>query len=357
MTEYLKGNNMKRGCRGKESPGNPGCDSGIPRRDFIKTSSVGAAGLAIAGSHIACGGSTQMPRQGLGNQFMQDEKPLLIAVEGNDLNKMLVAGLEAIGGLEKLVSGKSVVMKPNNLAGRPPPVTTDTKMVLAVGQLARSAGASSLAVCDAVQKIKKYKKTGCLPRLNEAGITLDTVDFGVRSDHVFVSKQGWTSHRRIGVVKPLHQADVVINLPVIKRHISARFTCALKNHFGSVFFPLRQLAHKKNNSKSDAGRKFFEHALAEYADAVSSELNIVDGRKLLVRDGPSLSGKAEVREGVNRLVLCGDIVATDAYCSKLMEENDETYSRDMIAYQLEIAEELGMGVRDLNNVVIKEIIA
>jgi uncharacterized protein (DUF362 family) len=348
---------MKKEYRGKESPENPVCDSGIPRRDFIKTAAGSTAGLALAGSHIACGGSTQMPRQGLGNLFMQDEKPLLIVVEGDDLKKMLEAGLEAIGGLEKLVSGKSVVMKPNNLAGRPPPVTTDIEMVLAVGLLARSAGASSLAACDAVQKTEKFRKLGYLSRLAEAGITMDTVDFGVKSDHVFVSKQGWTSHRSIGVVKPLHRADVVINLPMVKRHASARFTCALKNHFGSVFFPLRYLAHKKKNSKSDEGRKFFEHALVEYADAVRSELNIVDGRKLLVREGPTLSGKAEVKEAVNRLVLCGDIVATDAYCSKLMEENDETYSHDMVAYQLETAEKVGMGVRDLNNVVIKEIIA
>ena len=359
-SDRLKGDNMKQefGCEG--SLEDSGCESGISRRDFIRTVAVGTAGATLAGSHLGCSTAARAPRQGLGNLFMENEKPLLVVVEGDNLQKMLEAGLEAIGGLEKLVSGKSVVMKPNILTSQPPPVTTDVEMVFAVGQLARSAGASSLTACDAcgkgVQKAEKFRKLGYLSRLEEAGLGVDAVDFNVRPEHVFVSKQGWTSHPSIGVVKTLYEADVVLNLPMIKRHGSARFTCALKNHFGSVFFPLRQLAHKKENSKTDEGRNFFDHALAEYADSVRSELNIVDGRSLLIRGGPSLSGKAEVKEGVNKIILCGDMVATDVYCSKLMQENDETYSHDMIAYQLETAEKLGVGMGDLNNVVIKEIV-
>jgi uncharacterized protein (DUF362 family) len=360
--DRLKGGNMKEefGCKG--SLEDSGCESGISRRDFIRTAAVGTAGAALAGSHLGCSTAARAPRQGLGNLFMENEKPLLVVVEGDNLQKMLEAGLEAIGGLEKLVSGKSVVMKPNILNSQPPPVTTDVEIVLAVGQLARSAGASSLTACDAcgkgVQKAEKFRKLGYPPRLEEAGIGIDAVDFNVRQEHVFVSKQGWTSHPSIGVVKTLYEADVVLNLPMIKRHGSARFTCALKNHFGSVFFPNRRLAHKENNSKTGEGRKFFEHALTEYADAVRPELNIVDGRALLVGGGARLgAGGAKIKDGINRIILCGDIVATDVYCSRLMEENDETYSHDMIAYQIESAEELGLGVGDLNNVVIKEIIA
>jgi uncharacterized protein (DUF362 family) len=157
------------------------------------------------------------------------------------------------------------------------------------------------------------------------------------------------------VARTLHEAEVIVNLPVIKRHGAARFTCALKNHFGSVYGPLRFVAHEKIKSEEN-GELFFDRALAEFADAVRPELNIIDGRSMLIRGGPSLSGKAEVKSGVNRLILCGDMVAADVYCSKLMEEHDDSYSVDMIKSQLETAERLGLGVRDLKNVVVKEIV-
>jgi uncharacterized protein (DUF362 family) len=238
-------------------------------------------------------------------------------------------------------------------------VTTDVEQVIAFSENARDAGARSLTVCDAcgsgVTKAAKFDALGYTPRLKEGGIGLDAADFSDRLAHVFVSKNSWRSHPTIGVAKTIQEADVVVSLPVIKRHGGARFTCALKNHFGSVYFPLRQLAHMELKGGGD-GKDFFDRALAEYADSVRPELNIVDGRKILIHGGPSLRGKAEVKSGVNKMIFCGDMVATDAYCSQLMQEHDETYSTDMISLQLKIAGELGLGVGDLNNVAIKEII-
>ncbi len=331
----------------------------VSRRDFIRAAAIGTAGMALAGSHVGCAGGQAIPRKGMGNLFMEGEKPLLVVVEGTDVGKMFEAGLDAIGGLQKLVSGKNVVLKPNILTTQPFPVTTDIEMVLGFTKHARTAGASSLTVCDAcgggVTKAEKFKALGYPPRLAEAGIGLDAADFSDRMVHVFVSKDSWRSHPTIGVVKTIQEADVVVNIPVIKRHDGARFTCALKNHFGSVYLPLRQLAHSTMRSGGE-GKDFFDRALAEYADSVRPELNIVDGRQLLVRGGPSLRGKAEIKSGVNKMVFCGDMVATDIYCSQLMEEHDDTYSTDMISVQLETAQELGLGVGDLKNVAIKEII-
>jgi uncharacterized protein (DUF362 family) len=292
--------------------------------------------------------------------FMEGDKPLLVVVEGTDLERMLEAGLDAIGGVDKLVSGKTVAIKPNIVSAQPPPVTTDIGLVVAVAGHARAAGAGSLTVCDAcdsgVTTGDKFKRLGFLEPVAGVGAKVDSVDFSDRLAHVFVQKEGWRAYSTIGVVKTLYDADVVINLPMIKRHESARFTCSLKNHFGSVYFPLRQVAHSKLRA-GEAGRAFFDRALAEFADSVRPELNIVDGRQLLIHGGPSLGGKAEIKAGVNRIILCGDMLATDVYCSRLMEEHDDTYSHDMISAQLEAAEELGLGVGDLNNVVVKEIIA
>jgi len=339
--------------------GGSGFGTPVSRRKFIHTAAVGAAAAAIAGPHFACSAGSNAPRKGLGNIFMEGDKPLLVVVEGDDLGRMLEAGLDAIGGLDKLVSGKRAVLKPNIVATQPPPVTTDIEMVVAVADHVRRAGATSVTTCDAcssgVTTADKFKGLGYPPRLEKEGIPLDAVDFSDRMAHVFVSKPAWKSHPTIGVVKTLYEADVIISLPMVKRHDGARFTCALKNHFGSVYFPLRQVAHQKRKLGDD-GRKFFDVALAEFADSARSELNIVDARSLLMRSGPTLKGRSEVKPGINRLILCGDMVATDVYCAQLMQEHDDTFSIDMISLQLETAENLGLGVRNLSDVVVKEIV-
>lgn len=329
---------------------------GVSRRHFLKTAAVGAAGAAL-GSHLGCSSGKNSSRQGLGNIFTEGQKPLVVVVEGTDLEKMLGAGLDALGGLKKLVANKSIVLKPNVVNDQPPPVTTDIEFLAAVARHAREAGAASMTTCDSnssgVSKAGKFEALEYPGRLKEEGIALDAVDFGDRRSFIFVSKSHWKSHPVIGVAKTLHNADVIVNLPVVKRHDSARFTCALKNHFGSVYGPLRFVAH--NRSKSD--REFFDRALAEFADAVRPELNVIDARSLLVRGGPGLSGKAEIKAGVNRIILSGDMLAADVYCAQLMQEHDNTFSSDMISIQLDAAEKLGLGARDLKHVLVKEIIA
>lgn len=339
-----------RGCSG---PGGL-----VSRRDFIRAAAAVAA--AVAGSQIGCAAGSKIPRQGLGNLFMEGDRPLLLVVEGQDLGTMLEAGIDALGGLSKLVSGKNVVLKPNVLNSQPPPITTPVETVIAIGKHAQKAGATSITACDgnssASARAVKFEGLGYPEQLKQAGFEMDAVAFDDRISHVFVAKDGWRSHPTIGVAKTLQEAEVIINIPVVKRHDGARFTCALKNHFGSVYGPLRFVAHKKMDAEP-GGQEYFDIALAEFADSVRPELNIVDARTLLIKNGPSMSGTAEAKPGVNRIVLCGDMVATDVYCAKLMAEHDDTFSLDMISTQIEASERLGLGVGDLNNVAIKEIIA
>jgi len=351
-----KRSDMKKENGGK--CGAAGFSTRCTRRDFIRTTAIGAAGAAMVGPYAACSGAAAAPRTGMGNLFLENGKPLLVVVEGDDLGKMLTAGLDALGGLQNLVAKKKVVLKPNIVAAQPPPVTTDVGLLVAVARQVQQAGALAVTACDGnssgVSKAGKFDSLGFPSHLTDAGVVLDAVDFGDRLAHVFVEKKQWQAHPKIGVVRTLHEAEVIINLPMLKRHDGARFTCALKNHFGSVYGPLRFVAH---NKMKGGNQQFFDQALAEFADAVRPELNVVDARSLLIKGGPSLSGKAQVKAGVNRIILCGDMLATDVYCSRLMQEQDDSYSSEMIEVQLATAEKLGLGVRNLNDVAIKEIIA
>jgi uncharacterized protein (DUF362 family) len=95
-------------------------------------------------------------------------------------------------------------------------------------------------------------------------------------------------------------------------------------------------------------------ALAEFADAVRPELSVVDARAILTKGGPT-RGKGEVKQGINRFILSGDMVALDTYCSRIMEKHDETYTTEMIAPYLRVAERLGLGTMDLNKAKIIEL--
>ena len=70
--------------------------------------------------------------------------------------------------------------------------------------------------------------------------------------------------------------------------------------------------------------------------------------------GPLQSSGGEIRE-LNKIVICGDLVATEAYCAQLMDEIDETFDPSWIRPTLDRAEELGLGTADLSQVEIIEI--
>ena len=47
--------------------------------------------------------------------------------------------------------------------------------------------------------------------------------------------------RQFYVSRPVYDADIVINMPVIKTHRFAEFSCSLKNFVGAVHPPLSAL--------------------------------------------------------------------------------------------------------------------
>ena len=94
--------------------------SGDSRREFLKkVASLGA--LSFVGSNVFSNMLTATPttafppRTRQPNPYVTDDgKPLLVDVIGNDFESMLTAGLEAIGGLNKLTANaQSILIKPN----------------------------------------------------------------------------------------------------------------------------------------------------------------------------------------------------------------------------------------------------
>ncbi|OGL42401.1 MAG: hypothetical protein A2042_02555 [Candidatus Schekmanbacteria bacterium GWA2_38_11] len=301
------------------------------------------------------------PRRGLGNLFLKNEKPLLIVMEGNDKMMMLKKGLEKIGNFEKLVKGKKVVLKPNTVSPGPYPVCTDPDFLIALGKSAIDAGAKSVSIFDSPGRSERIFRQLNLPeKAKQFGIELNPVEPTASKFFTTVENQAWEVMEKIDVAIPLKEADVVINVPTVKRHLEAGFSCAMKNHFGSVYGPNRFEAHVKlhkggtYNEWDESFRIPFRKLAAEFSDTVRCELNVVDAQYLLTKSGPLLDG-AEIKQGVNKLIISGDIVATDAYCSSLMAKHDPSYSLDIWEPVLKYGEKLGLGISDPKKIEIVEI--
>ncbi len=334
------------------------------RREFLKAISAASAFCAAPFSAQTWEKKTPQPRSGMANPYVEDGKPLLVAVEGTDVEKMLAKGLETIGGLKKIIhSGGNTFIKPNYGSHRAYPTGSDVNFLVSIAGHLKKGGAGKVTICDSsdIYVINRYNDFEYVFKTNnvfeisrKAGVEAICTHPTDEKEYVSVHCGRWEKNPDIKVNRHLLKADVIINQPMLKKHNEAMMTCALKNFYGAVYQPQRMAAHSKLKEGSEEGKDFFAKTAAEFADCLRPELNIVDARKILTIKGPSLKEGSVVKD-INKIIISGDIVATDAYCAQILEANDGTFKKEMIAATLQYAEKLGLGTADLNKVKIVEI--
>jgi uncharacterized protein (DUF362 family) len=243
------------------------------------------------------------------NPFRAGGKSLVSIVHGADPFRMVRRALDRLGGIGRLgLEGQRVLVKPNVVSGEPPPATTDPRVVKAVVELAREAGARSLAIGDmsAVLTLPtrpNLVRTGIARVGEETGAAVLAFDEG---EWVEVRPPGAELATTVYVAKAAYEASRLISVPVIKTHRSATFSCALKNSVGCV--------HGKNKPWA-YGSAGWEPSVAELNLAVRPHLFVVDGLTSMVTGGP-WSGEA----AATRLILAsGDPVALDAVALALLK--------------------------------------
>lgn len=279
------------------------------------------------------------PLPAAGNPFRAGERSLVAVVHGGDAGRMVRRAVELLGGVERLgLQGQPVLVKPNVVSGEPPPATTDPRVVRAVLDLAREAGAASLAVGDmsavlALPTRPNLVRTGIARVAEAAGAALHAFEEG---DWVEVRPPKAELATTVYVAKAAYEAPRLISVPVIKTHRSATFSCALKNTVGCV--------HGKNKPWAYGGAGW-EPAVAELNLAVRPYLFIVDGVRSMVAGGP-WSGEAAA---TNLVLASGDPVALDAVALGLLRHygrSDLVAARGVWEHgQLRRAVQLGLGAR------------
>ncbi len=302
------------------------------RRDFFKTS-VGA-GLA-AGAAMSFGGYDN-----LWASSVAAAKYDLVAVMGGSPEAMFDIGIQELGGMGAFVTkGQKVLVKPNIGWDVIPELAANTNPMLIkrIIEHCLKAGAKEVYVFDHTcdNWVNTYKNSGIERAARAAGAKV--VPANSENYYQTIQIPGGVRLKSAKVHELVLEADVIINVPILKDHNSTRMTGCLKNNMGIVWD--RGFWHANNLNQCIADFGLFEKKPA---------LNVIDCYNVMVKHGPQGVSKEDVVQ-MKSQILTTDWVAGDAAATKMLGIEPE-----IIEY-IPIAHKMGLGNMNLESLNIKRI--
>lgn len=289
----------------------PDNQKNITRRDFIVTGArLGGLSVATAGMGFWLKNRSARPEESIAVS-MKDRivipsdpnLPEMVIAKGGDPRAMVKRALLELGGINRFIaSGDIVVIKPNMAWDRTPEQAANTNpgAVAAVVELCKQAGASQVIVTDVSchEPRRCYQRSGIAEAASAAGAKI-----------IFPEKHKFHELAINGQVltewplfEPFLYADKVINMPIAKHHNLTGVTLGMKNWFGVLGGKRNQLHQKINESITDL------------AELMKPTLTILDGFRVLQRNGPTGGNVVDVRLN-NTIIASTDPVAVDSYAA------------------------------------------
>jgi uncharacterized protein (DUF362 family) len=300
-----------------------GLKKGMTRRQFLKTTAVGAALVNTPSSFL----------------YAKEDYDL-VAVSGDPVPATKKA-IEALGGISRFVKkGQSVVLKPNmSFANTPDRGSTTHPLVVAtVAQACMEAGAKQVIVLDHTLQRPEL----CLERtgIREACKSINGVHVMALQDKKFFREikipQG-KALDRVEVMKEVLDAQVLINIPVAKSHSTTGVSLGLKGLMGLIWD--RESFHSQYN---------INQAVADLATIIKPHLTILDATRALASGGPG--GPGDVKKP--NLVIAGiDPVAVDAYGVGVVPWYGRNFKGRQVEHLL-AAHERGLGKIDADQLKV-----
>lgn len=304
----------------------------MKRREFIKksvTASVATGALFTMGDWNVLKASTNT------NGLPFD----LVAIKNGDPVTMFDKGIAAMGGMGAIVKpGQTVVVKPNIGWDAVPERAANTNPEL-VGRIVKAcmdAGAKSVKVFDNTcdEWTRCYKNSGIEKAVKDNGG--QTVTGKTESHYKPVNIKKGEVLKETKVHQLILDSDVFINVPVLKNHGGAKMSITMKNLMGVVWD--RRFYHSNG----------LHQCIADFASYRKPDLNIVDGFRVIKRNGPRGVSVDDVAEMKYQLIS-KDMVAIDTAACKIFGIDTTEVKH------IELAEKLGVGSSDLENLNIKRI--
>ena len=301
----------------------------MDRRDFIKKATT-----IIAGSTVTLGDCGRL-FAAAGVLPAYD----LVAVRGGEPEVMFDKAIASLGGIGEFVpKGSKVLVKPNigwdvspDRAGN-----THPKLVGRIVEQCLGAGAKQVSVfdhtCDPWAQC--YRNSGIERAVKDAGGRMVSGD-----SEGYYQKVAVENGKRLKEAKVhelLLDADVFINVPILKHHSSSMVTIGMKNLMGVVWD--RGFWHRND----------LHQCIADFASYRKPTLTVVDAYKVMKQNGPRGVSPGDV-VALKSLLISRDPVAADAAAAKLFgaEPGDIPH--------IQLAAEMSLGRIDLNSLSINRI--
>jgi len=310
----------------------------MDRREFLKkTAALGAAGAL----GLFLGDRSAPSRLWAESQAPNTIRkiPDIIAVKGGGQASRLDRALQEIGGIGAFVrKGQTVVIKPNIGWSQEPDIAANTnpELVKRLVEQCIQAGAKKVWVfdhsCD--NGPASYKTSLIESYAKDGGATVVPGDSS--SSYQEVAIPGAVTLKKTKVHELILEADVFINVPVLKDHSGAGMTCAMKNLMGIVWD--RGAFHAQGLDQCIADCCLFRRPV----------LNIVDAGKIMLSGGPRGHAGSQYNEQ-QMLILSTDIVAIDAVSARALGKTPEDFG------YIARGQERGLGASDLEKLDIRRL--
>ena len=253
---------------------------------------------------------------------------------GTDARAMAWQLLEAAMPEEDLQSDARILVKPNLVVARPSThgATTTPGFAQGVIEYFQSKGFHNLSITEGswlgCETYSAFRICGYEDLAQRMGV--DLVD--TKSQPSTQKQAGSLSMR---VCDCALQADLIVNLPVLKGHCQTGMTCALKNMKGLI---------------PDSEKRRF-HTLGLHRPIAA--LNAILPRQFILVD--ALNGDLDYEEGgnpveMNMAFACDDPVLCDAYAARWLG-----FALSDVPY-ITMAEDLNVGSTDLDAAQITELV-
>ena len=304
----------------------------MDRREFLKKTVQGGI---IAGSSMILGKYASVLAAPTGPVAPYD----LVAVKGGEPDVMFDKAIASLGDMTNFVpKGSKVLVKPNigwdvtpDRAGN-----THPKLVARIVEQCLNAGAKEVSVFDHTcdQWTRTYRSSGIERAVKDAGGKIVSGDSEGYYQKVAVPRGQRLNEAKVHEL--LLDADVFINVPVLKHHSSSTLTISMKNLMGVVWD--RGYWHRND----------LHQCIADFASYRKPTLTVVDAYNVLKRRGPRGVSVNDVVQ-MKSLIVSTDFVAADAAAAKLfgVEPGDIRH--------IEIADRMKLGRMDLSSLSINRI--
>lgn len=302
------------------------------RREFLKKTIEGGI---VAGTTLALGNYSKLLAAPQTSSTAYD----LVAVKGGTPEVMFDKAIASLGGIHEFVPrGSKVLVKPNIGWDVPPERAGNThpKLVGRIIEHCMNAGAREVAVFDHTCEYWRqcYRNSGIESAVKDAGGKIVSGDSEGYYQNIAVPKGKRLTQAKVHEL--LLDADVFINVPVLKHHSSSRVTIGMKNLMGTVWD--RRFWHRND----------LHQCIADFASFRKPTLTVVDAYNVMKQNGPRGVSVGDVVP-MKAQIVSTDFVAADAAAAKLFGLEPEDIRH------IQLAARMNLGRMDLNALSINRI--